>query len=165
MLWGLIGGVFGGVLNVLLHVFALLGLGDPMAGDGGMGFMAIPVFLSFGSSVVPGAIAGLVYAALERLTSNPTSRFLQVSGAFLVVSLAGPLTMQGATTVTVAVLLAMHVIAGVPIMWVRSEARVRRGRPPQAFGVDLTSRVQSGMCGKGCHHRGVKQGVWQHLPC
>jgi hypothetical protein len=25
--------------------------------------------------------------------------------------------MQGATTVTVAVLLAMHVIAGVPIMW------------------------------------------------
>jgi Family of unknown function (DUF6069) len=117
VLWGLIGGAFGGVLNVLLHVFALFGLGDPMAGDGGMGFMAIPVFLSFGSSVVPGAIAGLVYAALERLTSNTTSRFLQVSGAFLVVSLAGPLTMQGATPVTVAVLLAMHVIAGVPIMW------------------------------------------------
>lgn len=89
VLWGLIGGAIGGVLNVLLHVFALFGLGDPMAGDGGMGFMAIPVFLSFGSSVVPGAIAGLVYAALERLTSNPTSRFLQVSGAFLVVSLAG----------------------------------------------------------------------------
>ncbi len=125
VLWGLIGGAIGGVLNVLLHVFALFGLGDPMAGDGGMGFMEVPVFLSFVSSVVPGAIAGLVYAALERLASNPTSRFLQVSGAFLVVSLAGPITMQGATTVTVAVLLAMHVIAGVPIMW----GVVRGARP------------------------------------
>ncbi len=123
--WGLMGGAIGGGLNVVLHAFAAFGLGDPMAGDGGMGFMEIPIFMSFAASVAPGAIAALVYAALERLTSRPSARFLQVSGAFLVVSLLGPLMMQGATTVTVAVLLAMHVIAGVPIMW----GVVRGARP------------------------------------
>lgn len=123
--WGLIGGAIGGVLNVVLHAFATFGLGDPMAGDAGMGFMEIPIFNVFGGSVAPGAIAALVYAALERLTSRPSARFLQVSCAFLVVSFLGPLTIQGATTVTVVVLLAMHVIAGVPIMW----GVVRGARP------------------------------------
>lgn len=123
--WGLIGGAIGGVLNVVLHAFAAFGLGDPMAGDGGMGFMAFPIFLSFAASVMPGAIAALVYAALERLTARPTARFLQVSGVFLVVSSLGPLTLQGTTTVTVVALLAMHVIAGVFIMW----GVVRGARP------------------------------------
>ncbi len=124
-MWGLIGGAIGGVLNVMLHAFAAFGLGDPMAGDGGMGFMAIPIFMSFAASVGPGAVAALVYAALERVTSRPTAIFLPVSGAFLLVSLAGPLTMEGATTVTVWALSTMHVIAGVSIVW----GVVRGARP------------------------------------
>ena len=115
--WGLIGGAVAGVVNVGLHAVALFGLGDPMAGDGGMGFMAIPLPLTFVASLLPGAIAGLVYAGVERFTGRPTARFLQVSGAFLLISMVGPATMQQATTVTVIVLAIMHVVAGVAIMW------------------------------------------------
>lgn len=158
--WGLIGGAIGGVLNVVLHACAAFGLGDPMAGDGGMGFMEIPIFMSFAGSVAPGAIAALVYAALERLAARPTARFLQVSGAFLVVSLAAPTSMQGTTTVTVVVLSAMHVIAGVGIMWGSSEARVRKRHASQmAFGIDFTMCAKSGVGGKGSHHRGAKPPV------
>ena len=123
--WGLIGGAVAGVVNVILHAVALFGLGDPMAGDGGMGFMAIPLPLTFISSVVPGAIAALVYAGAERITDRPTARFLQVSVAFLLISLAGPATMQGATTLTVIFLEVMHLVAGVAIMW----GVVRGARP------------------------------------
>ena len=123
--WGLIGGAVAGVVNVALHAVALFGLGDPMAGDGGMGFMAIPLPLTFISSVVPGAIAALVYAGAERVTGRPTARFLQVSVAFLLISLAGPATMQGATTLTVIFLEVMHLVAGVAIMW----GVVRGARP------------------------------------
>jgi hypothetical protein len=123
--WGLIGVAVAGVVNVALHAVALFGLGDPMAGDGGMGFMAIPLPLTFISSVVPGAIAALVYAGAERVTGRPTARFLQVSVAFLLISLAGPATMQGATTLTVIFLEVMHLIAGVAIMW----GVVRGARP------------------------------------
>lgn len=123
--WGLIGGAVAGVVNVALHAVALFGLGDPMAGDGGMGFMAIPLPLTFISSVVPGAIAALVYAGAERITDRPTARFLQVSVAFLLISLAGPATMQGATTLTVIFLEVMHLVAGVAIMW----GVVRGARP------------------------------------
>lgn len=123
--WGLIGGAVAGVVNVALHAVALFGLGDPMAGDGGMGFMAIPLPLTFISSVVPGAIAALVYAGAERITDRPTARFLQVSVAFLLISLAGPATMQRATTLTVIFLEVMHLVAGVAIMW----GVVRGARP------------------------------------
>jgi hypothetical protein len=123
--WGLIGVAVAGVVNVALHAVALFGLGDPMAGDGGMGFMAIPLPLTFISSVVPGAIAALVYAGAERVTGRPTARFLQVSVAFLLISLAGPATMQGATTLTVIFLEVMHLVAGVAIMW----GVVRGARP------------------------------------
>ena len=123
--WGLIGGAVAGVVNVALHAVALFGLGDPMAGDGGMGFMAIPLPLTFISSVVPGAIAALVYAGAERITDRPTARFLQVAVAFLLISLAGPATMQGATTLTVIFLEVMHLVAGVAIMW----GVVRGARP------------------------------------
>lgn len=123
--WGLIGGAVAGVVNVVLHAVALFGLGDPMAGDGGMGFMAIPLPLTFIASVVPGAVAALLYAGAERVTGRPTARFLQVSVAFLLISLVGPATMQGATTLTVVFLEAMHVVAGIAIMW----GVVRGARP------------------------------------
>jgi hypothetical protein len=106
---------------------ALFGLGDPMAGDGGMGFMAIPIPLTFIASLVPGAFAALVYAAAERFTARPTARFLQVSAAFLLISLVGPATMQGATTLTVIFLALMHVVSGTAIMW-----GVVRGARPEA---------------------------------
>ena len=71
------------------------------------------------------AIAALVYAGAERITDRPTARFLQVSVAFLLISLAGPATMQGATTLTVIFLEVMHLVAGVAIMW----GVVRGARP------------------------------------
>jgi len=123
--WGLIGGAVAGVVNVALHAVAVYALGDPMAGDGGMGFMAIPIPLTFVSSVMPGAVAALVHAAAERLVPRPTTRFLQVSVAVLLVSLVGPATMQGATTLTVIVLVAMHFVAAAGIVW----GVVRGARP------------------------------------
>lgn len=115
--WGLIGGALSGIVNVALHAVAVYGLGDPMAGDGGMGFMAIPIPLTFVASVLPGAVAALVHAAAQRLVARPTTRFLQLSVAVLLVSLVGPATMQGATTLTVIFLEAMHVVAAAGIMW------------------------------------------------
>ena len=69
--WGLIGGAVAGVVNVALHAVALYGLSDPMAGDGGMEFMAIPLPLTFIASAVPGAVAALVYSGAERLSPRP----------------------------------------------------------------------------------------------
>jgi hypothetical protein len=67
----------------------------------------------------------LVYAWAERSTAHPTARFLQISVASLLISLVGPATLQGATTLTVIILEVMHLIAGGAIMW----GVVRGARP------------------------------------
>ena len=91
---------------------------DPVAGHrleavSGGATMHITVAWVVAGTIIPGA-CGLAIASLLRRLSNGRLVWLIVSSAALLLSLGGPF--GGTTTVTVLVLLAMHLLVGAAVI-------------------------------------------------
>lgn len=119
---GLWAGLIGGVLAAILNVFALL-LGQVLNGSsievmrpGTAEPMALPLFAVLLFSLVPGLIAGLLYALLSRYSSRPWRWLLTVSLIGLALMGIAPF---GAAQGVVALwtLEFMHLLAAGAILW------------------------------------------------
>lgn len=115
---GLIGGVAAAIINAILYfVFQAIN-GGPLlvTRPGTAGPEALPLFAVLLLSLGPGLVAGILYWALSRFTTNPNRWFLIISALVFVGFFFGPL---GAASGAVAVwaLELMHVGAAVPIIW------------------------------------------------
>lgn len=76
----------------------------------------MPIALVVVMSVVPVLIAAAVLWALYRFTEQPLRTFRAIGLVVLVVSLAGPLTLEDTATSTKLALIVMHVIAAAAIL-------------------------------------------------
>lgn len=110
--------------TVVAVVAALLVRGIVLALDANIGVPAagqtpFAVGPIVGFTVFAGAAAGVVYAALVRLTDRPVRNFAVAAAAFFLVML-GPLATvapaQGVTTVGLAALFVIHVVVAVPLV-------------------------------------------------
>lgn len=115
---GLIGGLIAAVINAILYfVFQAIN-GGPLlvALPGSTAAEPFPLFPVVIFSVVPGLLAGALFWALNRYTSNATRWFLIISAVVFIFFIFGPI---GAASGAVAIwaLELMHVGAAVPIIW------------------------------------------------
>lgn len=102
---------------VLVAQSAVTLLGLDVGATGAMSPFATAPLVA--SSVVAGAGAALVYAALVRLTARPVRNFLVASGvvfALMLVPVVAFAPSLGVTPVGQAVLAAYHVVVAVPIV-------------------------------------------------
>ena len=108
----------GVAVAAVLVVQALIeGLAVGVGGSGPMSpFAAGPLV---GTTVVAGAVAAVVYAALVRFTDRPIRNFFIVAGAAFTLQLVPVFVLApslGVTTVGQAVLVLYHVLVAVPIV-------------------------------------------------
>jgi hypothetical protein len=114
---GLIGGATAVVINlILLFVGQTINGGSLMISPpGATAPQALPFTLVILLSLVPGLVAGLLYAVFKRFMANPRPVFLIVAAVVFVLFLFGPLS-SAQSNVAKWILEMMHVGAAIPIV-------------------------------------------------
>lgn len=114
---GLIGGVIATIINLLLYIMGNALNGGPMMIDvaGPPPLEPLAVFSVIMLSLVPGLLAGILYALLTRFTKNAGTIFVIVAVIVFAVFFIGPLG-AAQSTVTLWILQLMHLGAAVPIV-------------------------------------------------
>ena len=112
---GLIGGGIAAVINLIIYFIGqAINGGSLMMQQGGQG-MPLPIVMVILFSLVPGLIAGLLYALLGRFTANPKPIFLGVAAVVFIAFIFGPIN-AAVGAVTIWTLEIMHVVAALAII-------------------------------------------------
>lgn len=113
---GLTGGIIATVINLILYFVGNALNGGPMRVDTpGQGLQELPFFAVIMLSLIPGLIAGLIYALLKRFISKARIIFLALAAVVFVVFFFGPFS-AAQSTVTLWILQVMHIGAALPII-------------------------------------------------
>jgi len=115
---GMLGGLVAAIGNLIIFLIGQAFLGDsfvvPTFPDGAPGAVS-PVNVAL-YSLVPGVVAGLLLALLNRSASEPVQIMLGISISFLLFSFTAPLGLPSIPDMTRVVLAVMHVVAAVAIL-------------------------------------------------
>lgn len=124
---GLSGGAIAALTNLVVY-FAAKAAGVAMVGqfDSSAPASTLPVGMVILASVVPALVATGLLAAMNRFMARPSRVFAGLASVGALLSMGGPLTLEGADGTTKAALALMHVIAAVAI----SGALLLKGRTP-----------------------------------
>ncbi len=117
VLAGIIGGLVAAVINTIIYFVAQNFNGGPLLVTFPQTIepQPLPLFFVIIFSVVPGLVAGLIYAFLSRLTSKSRLIFLIIAAFVFIGFIFGPLT-AASTFVVLWALELMHVGAAIPIL-------------------------------------------------
>jgi hypothetical protein len=119
------GGATGAALNLVLYFVATGVLGVAMSGEvngPGTGVEHIPALVVAVASLLPALIGGVLAWGLHRLTDKGPTLMLGLGAVVLLVFLVPPATLSMASIGTVVVLEVMHLLVGVPVLFLLHKA-------------------------------------------